>query len=443
MSLQRSSVKKRRRKTSKRYVKKKRTRQRSSKVRMTYPKVLYSSVPESAVPYSQVAHSAEQTLVPSTFPVDYKSTFSTELANAKSKLNPIPNPVSSLYSPSNTSKFSKSTVPKLTDTDFDNLMNIPKSITSRRRAMSLTTHLIPTGEDYKPDTSLYVNFMAKATKAHVEELAKQCHSAYPAISQKLYHVALQRCIRFYTGDGYSLMNKYLLNRQTKLQRQAYQSGGQNQKVSDDTIAYNPHSTRALVCTRVLSYLCNSYRLKQPLVVFRGLVDRRFNEIKRLNKYELQNFFSMQDRKGHRIPFVGQSMQVGSIFSNTSFMSTSLDRNVSEGFLDDNGCCMFQITLPAGFPCFYLTPFSKFEGEYEVLVSPCCQFVVTRFEPATNTYYLKPLWSLMTDIVSTWHILESILIQTKSLDGRQMYSKSWQKISSQLIHCLILIGLNTI
>jgi hypothetical protein len=69
--------------------------------------------------------------------------------------------------------------------------------------------------------------------------------------------------------------------------------------------------------------------------------------------------------------------VGEAIENETFMSTSLSIEQARRFMGEN-CCLLEITVPAGTPCFYVSPFSAFQGaesEFEVVLPPCAKLVV--------------------------------------------------------------------
>jgi hypothetical protein len=61
----------------------------------------------------------------------------------------------------------------------------------------------------------------------------------------------------------------------------------------------------------------------------------------------------------------------------TFVSTSLSIAHARRFMDES-CCLLQITVPAGTPCFYVSAFSEFTGqesELELVLPPCSRFIV--------------------------------------------------------------------
>ena len=55
--------------------------------------------------------------------------------------------------------------------------------------------------------------------------------------------------------------------------------------------------------------------------------------------------------------------------NTHFISTSLDRDIAQGFLAGYDCCLMRILLPAGSLACDIRPYSIFGGEEEILLAP--------------------------------------------------------------------------
>jgi hypothetical protein len=69
--------------------------------------------------------------------------------------------------------------------------------------------------------------------------------------------------------------------------------------------------------------------------------------------------------------------IGEITETETFMSTSLTIEHARKFMDVD-CCLLQITVPAGTPCFYVSPFSDFqdeENEFELVLPPCSRLII--------------------------------------------------------------------
>jgi hypothetical protein len=69
--------------------------------------------------------------------------------------------------------------------------------------------------------------------------------------------------------------------------------------------------------------------------------------------------------------------VGNVVETETFMSTSLSIEQARRFKGEE-CCLVQITVPAGTPCLYISPYSEFTGndsELEIVLPPCSRLIV--------------------------------------------------------------------
>jgi hypothetical protein len=81
---------------------------------------------------------------------------------------------------------------------------------------------------------------------------------------------------------------------------------------------------------------------------------------------------------------------GEAIRTETFMSTSLSIEHARRFMGKD-CCLLEIHVPAGTPCFYVSPFSEYKGEdseFELVLPPCANLVVKgRSRGITRIAYL--------------------------------------------------------
>ena len=127
-------------------------------------------------------------------------------------------------------------------------------------------------------------------------------------------------------------------------------------------------------------------LKEPYLFYR-VVNRGYafeNEL--LNDdddQEVEKLVSGIVEANASLDFQSRDMQqllenVGDEHRLETFMSTSLNINQAKLFMGE-GCCLLEITIPAGTNGFYLSAHSNYQGEdseYEVVLPPCTHLIVT-------------------------------------------------------------------
>lgn len=82
---------------------------------------------------------------------------------------------------------------------------------------------------------------------------------------------------------------------------------------------------------------------------------------------------------------------GNAVETETFMSTSLSIEHARRFMDkESACCLLRITIPAGTPCFFVSPYSAFadeQSELEVVLPPCSRLIVQgRSNGVTRIHY---------------------------------------------------------
>lgn len=90
-----------------------------------------------------------------------------------------------------------------------------------------------------------------------------------------------------------------------------------------------------------------------------------------------------------IPQENTMRNIGDTVVFSSFTSTTLDKNVAINFAESDAGHILKIEIPKGFPCWSMA--SGTGGEEEILLPPCCTFVITGFENNNkNIVLLKPI-----------------------------------------------------
>ena len=78
-------------------------------------------------------------------------------------------------------------------------------------------------------------------------------------------------------------------------------------------------------------------------------------------------------RGSKTPYWMDSKNEYGEFVFKNYTSVSIDIAVTEPFREDD-CCLLKITLPKTTPCLFLSPFSSFRSEAEILLSPNKMFM---------------------------------------------------------------------
>lgn len=193
--------------------------------------------------------------------------------------------------------------------------------------------------------------------------------------------------------------------------------------------------KLLMCTRLMAHLTANCVFEKDLVVYRGFTNKRRKYLKNTLKEQQEDLAKVKDildkekmlsamlrnsddldyvLKKHMTPNdlrnpedfeIASSLRmhikyhhtdldlvtrdvehlvatkgnttVGNAIQMETFMSTSLAIETARRFIDeDRKCCMLAITIPAGTPGFFISPYSEYSTELEVVLPPCAQLVVT-------------------------------------------------------------------
>ena len=183
---------------------------------------------------------------------------------------------------------------------------------------------------------VYSNSVKTLTKKQIKVLANDSQKWSSKIGKKSV-----QAVGYYTDNGYEKINGYL------------RSGKGKEKVVK----------KAQMVQKGIS----KFGLRYNTTVYRGI-----------------------SNKGLKLSLNNKKLQVGSIYQDKAFSSTSLSKQVALGFSSQ---CLLRINIPAGFHGAYIDPISKNKGEKEYLLKEGQKLIVTKIQnisytEATKMYLIK-------------------------------------------------------
>lgn len=312
-----------------------------------------------------------------------------------------------------------------------------------------------------------------------------------------YYEFLTEAVRHYTIDfGFNkvmMLLKYI----------GHDDINQNLMSSKAAKQWNLLEPKLFGNTRVMAHLTSNCIVEKDIVVYRGFKDKRRKAVKNtlsLEKKNLENIRILLEKEQqlknmlknpHDIAFfiskgsvseidmidpdnIGVANDwaedlkndntdlnmesrdidelvngIGNMIETETFMSTSLVIEQARRFMDrEDGCCLLEITVPAGTPAFYVSPFSDFRGEnneFELVLPPCAKLIVTgkskgvtrvRYDgiseiakkrmtlDAQRIFFIQELLQTLTDAEEAKHVLKNgvgLIKLCKTFNGSREYS----------------------
>lgn len=133
-----------------------------------------------------------------------------------------------------------------------------------------------------------------------------------------------KVLKQYGGKAFSAINKYLRSGEIE---------------TNNIISPDPKEL-AIKLDQILTS-SNIPKTQGHIIVFRGI-----------NNQDFENFLN--------------SLEIGNIYEEPAFSSTSLQSKTTKYFAGDM-CCLLKIILPEGVPCLYFQKYAEFPSEQEVLL----------------------------------------------------------------------------
>ena len=164
----------------------------------------------------------------------------------------------------------------------------------------------------------------------------------------------KQSIKDYTGSLYSSLNKFL--REPDRLSIIYKDSPNKLKQLTDS-----YTQKSNTITNALK----KYKTKKPMIVYRGVGSNVIEQY-------------------------GDMLEVGNIFEEAGFVSTSSDRDVSESFSYDGGMLM-EIHVPKGSRAASIDNLSNYKGkEWEVLVDKGAKFLIKEVNKNNRTMVVELL-----------------------------------------------------
>lgn len=227
--------------------------------------------------------------------------------------------------------------------------------------------------------------MLNAFKAHINELGQRLTDKY---AEKLDEMEVTLdldefleivwfCSMEYASYKYKIYNEWVVKnppcKRTGTSLTSLMTGGRYMYSVDPVPTYqalpiDETETKKVVdqyeipVIRMLDYLCRTFVYDEDIVVYRGETEKT-TDIRSSVAVDLNQTFVRNKGKGDvlRIP---------------KFVSTSMNYTVPAQFLTKEGaCCYYKINVPKGTP-FFPVIFASSVNEYEVLLPPCNDYVIT-------------------------------------------------------------------
>lgn len=228
-------------------------------------------------------------------------------------------------------------------------------VSAAKSSVAKTSVVNHAASSVKPATSTTVvkkpATVTPATKVNANPWMSVDEPAFAKVSQTwktTVPAASTAAITWYAGnDGYVKINDYLRG---------------------ITKTADAQTTAATAATAAINDAVTTYNNPKTTVVYRGV-----------------------SAKGLQISLHNAPLQVGALYSDNAFMSTSFDKGVAFDFAKDpSDSYVLQMTIPAGTGHgAYIAPLSKEYGlESEYLVKDHSEFKVTGFATLTGNYNQK-------------------------------------------------------